>query len=353
MAKQRVAVMLSGGVDSAVAAAFLKKRGFGVVSVFMKNWSVDVGQGCPWVDDQRSARAVTAHLGLSFYTFNFEREYKKQVVDYFLAEYAAGRTPNPDIKCNEVIKFKAFVNEAKKLGIKYIATGHYSRLRHTAKGVELLKGVDSSKDQSYFLYRVSPAALKNCFFPVGRYTKRQVRALAQKFGLPNADRPDSQGICFMGEISVADFLRDQLKPVPGPIMTVEGEYLGKHEGLALYTIGQRHGLKVGGGIPYYVAQKQVAANTLVVAKGQRHAALYKREIALKDWLWTTPNQPKTPSRVQARIRYQQPLQSAKIMSVSKNGRALVVFKEPQFGVASGQSLVAYQGARVLGGGIIT
>lgn len=344
--------MLSGGVDSAVAAALLKKRGFDVVGIFMKNWSIDLGQGCPWVADQRSARQVAAHLGIPFYTFNFEKEYKARVVDYFLAEYAAGRTPNPDIKCNEVIKFKAFVEEAKGMGIKYIATGHYARIRRAINGAELLAGVDPAKDQSYFLYRVPHQALQRCFFPVGLYTKKHVRVLAKKFGLPNAERPDSQGICFMGKISVRQFLKDQLAPPDGPIMTTEGEHIGQHQGLALYTIGQRRGLGIGGGVPYYVAQRQMATNTLVVARSQQHWALYGQEVRLKDWIWTTPHWLKIPARVQARIRYQQPLQAAALETSPAGGSARLTFRRDQFAVAPGQSAVVYQGSAVIGGGVI-
>ena len=350
--KPKVAVMLSGGVDSAVSAALLKKRGFRVAGIFMKNWSEDLGQGCPWIDDQRCARQVARHLGIAFYTFNFERVYKQKVIAPFLRGSAQGLTPNPDITCNEEIKFKVFIAKARALGFSHFATGHYARLRRGRGGVRLLAGRDLNKDQSYFLARVSPRIFNTCFFPIGQYTKSQVRALAEEFGLPNAARPDSQGLCFVGKINVRTFLKKSLNPQPGPITDTDGRVVGRHEGLALYTIGQRQGLKIGGGVPYYVVAKDLARNTLIVGRGRANSKLYRREIGVINWHWCLAKAPHLPMRVRARLRYRQPLSTAVITRARGSGVMQVRFAKPQFAPAAGQSLVAYLGQTVVGSGII-
>lgn len=350
--KAKVAVMLSGGVDSAVAAALLQKRGFWVMGIFMKNWSIDVGQGCPWVEDQRSARRVAAHLGIPFFTFNFEKEYKEQVVGYFLKEYALGRTPNPDIVCNKDIKFHAFINKARGLGITTVATGHYARIQRRAAGPALLAGIDPKKDQSYFLYRLKPSILEHVLFPIGAFKKSEVRALARRLHLPNAERKDSQGICFMGEVPVRQFILNKLQPEPGQILSVKGSVLGTHQGLSLYTIGQRHGLQLGGSIPYYVAQKNPKSNTIVVVKGRQAPELYSRTVSIRDWSQTSAGTYHLPLECKARIRYQQPLEAARLSMGRRANSRLLTFKRPQFAVAPGQSVVVYKGVSVVGGGII-
>lgn len=345
--KPKVLVGMSGGVDSSVAAALLLEQGYEVIGGFMKNWSEDIGcegAGCTWREDRRDATKVAARLGIPLHTFDFEKEYRRDVVDYMFREFAAGRTPNPDVMCNKYVKFDLFMKEADKLGCDFVATGHYARIENG----KILMGVDNNKDQTYFLWAIPPKVLPRVLFPVGALTKPEVRAKAQELGLPTADKKDSTGICFIGEIDVNEFLRTRLPENPGPIVTTSGEVVGEHRGLTFYTIGQREGLNIGGtGIPYYVVEKRPATNELVVGS-QSHPALFKEELVATDLNWF--NKPQTPFDCQAKIRYRQSSQDCTI--VSMNDVARVKFKEPQRAVTSGQSIVFYNGEEMIGGGII-
>lgn len=249
-----VFVAMSGGVDSSVAAALLKQQGYRVVGVYMKNWSQDLpGHHCPWEEDYQDAKRVAVQLGIDFKLYDFQGEYKQQVVDYMIEEYKAGRTPNPDIMCNQEVKFKLFLNTALEDGADFIATGHYSRVIDG----KLLVGADDNKDQSYFLYRVSEAALKKTLLPVGGYTKPEIRELAKSLGLVTASKKDSQGICFVGKVGIKEFLSQYVKAKPGDIIDQNNKKVGEHDGALFYTLGQRQGLHVGGGYPYYVVDKDM------------------------------------------------------------------------------------------------
>jgi len=342
MAK-KVYVGMSGGVDSSVTAALLQQQGYDVTGVYMKNWSRDLpGFVCPWQADYQDAKRVAVQLGLDFKMYDFETQYRQKVVDYMVAEYQAGRTPNPDIMCNQEVKFKLFLETALADGADLIATGHYARI----KDGRLFTGLDKAKDQSYFLYRVTEEALKKSLMPIGELTKPEVRQLAKKLGLATADKKDSQGICFVGKVGIKEFLLNELGPQsPGPIIAQNGMQIGEHDGAIFYTIGQRHGLNVGGGLPYYVARKDMAANTVYVTTDLDDKNLWTKEVTLEDIHWIN-QQPDEAKNYQARLRYRGPLVACAI-----DGKKLSL-KEPQRGLAAGQSAVLYDGDRVLGGGII-
>jgi tRNA-uridine 2-sulfurtransferase len=348
--RKTVVVGMSGGVDSSVTAALLKQQGFDVIGVFMKNWSKDFKDyGCTWAQDSEDARKVAQVLNIPFYVWNFEKEYYDHVVAYFLREYKAGRTPNPDVMCNSEIKFKVFMDKAINLGADFIATGHYARVKKTKGGYKLLKGIDPAKDQSYFLYTLNQEQLSCVMFPIGEYYKPRVRLLAKKFRLPNFDKKDSQGICFIGKINVTEFLREHIKARSGKIVTTGGESLGRHTGLPYYTIGQRGGIGVGGSGPYYVVAKQPQTNTLVVTNDKEDPKLWRSEFVITDISWT--NKPsKIPFRSGVSIRYHHPEYPAEIKK-APNGLK-VKFLKSQRAITPGQAAVFYKGEELIGGGII-
>lgn len=340
-------VGMSGGVDSSVTAALLKKQGYNVTGVYMKNWTKDLpGMRCPWAEDLADAKRVAVQLGIDFKIFDFQKEYKQKVVDYMVAEYKAGRTPNPDIMCNQEVKFKLFLDAALKDGADMIATGHYAQ---TNNG-KLLKAKDDLKDQTYFLYRITGDALKKSFLPVGGYKKSEIRKLATKFGLATAAKKDSQGICFVGEVGVKDFLGQYVKTQPGLIVDKKtGENIGTHDGAIFYTIGQRHGLGVGGGLPYYVVGKDVEKKVVYVSTNLNDDNLWRSELTLGQLHWI--NDPPKPGKTyQARTRHRGKLIDCKLEQFGEELK--VKLSEPERAITPGQSTVFYDGGVVLGGGIV-
>ncbi len=351
MAKPRVVVGLSGGVDSSVSALLLKEQGYDVVGLFMKNWEDD--EHCNAREDLVDAVSVADLLDIEMEAVNFSAEYRERVFRNFLSEYQAGRTPNPDILCNSEIKFKAFLDHAMSLGADFIATGHYARVRKNGERCELLRGRDPSKDQSYFLYRLNQAQLSHTLFPVGHLLKSEVRALARKAGLPTAGKKDSTGICFIGERPFREFLQRYLPITPGPMMTPDGAVVGRHQGLMYYTIGQRQGLGIGGaGEAWYVAGKNLAENTLVVVQGHGHPALQKGWLEADQLSWIAEEAPAAGEGYGAKSRYRQQ-DAACALAFEDDGSITLQFREPQWAVTPGQSAVLYDGDTCLGGGIIT
>jgi len=349
---ERIAVGISGGVDSAVAALLLKRQGHEVFGVFMKNWEEDdTASHCSAAEDLEAAHAVCGRLSIPLRTVNFSTEYWDRVFAYFLDEYRAGRTPNPDVLCNKEIKFKAFLDHALDLGADAIATGHYARIERDGERFHLCKSRDHEKDQSYFLYMLDQAALSRVRFPVGELTKPEVRALAREAGLPNANRRDSTGICFIGERDFKSFLARYLPAQPGEIRSVDGEHKGRHDGLMYYTIGQRQGLGIGGpGEAWYVVDKDLARNVLVIAQGTDHPALFNEVLEATAIHWIS-DIPALPLDCTAKTRYRQPDQPCTV-TPGESGTARVVFHRAQRAITPGQSVVFYLGERCLGGGII-
>ncbi|MBX4187833.1 MAG: tRNA 2-thiouridine(34) synthase MnmA [Candidatus Doudnabacteria bacterium] len=354
--RKTVVVGLSGGVDSSLTAALLKKQGYSVVGVYMKNWSDDFGDyGCTWAEDAEDARKVAQTLDIPFYVWNFEKEYYSKVVEYFLSEYKSGRTPNPDVLCNSEIKFKVFLEkaldlEALELGADFVATGHYSRIKKVGDKYQLLKGIDPAKDQSYFLYRLTQSQLSRILFPIGEYHKSEVREIAKKLDLPTCAKKDSQGICFIGKINVTEFLKEHIKAKDGEIVTANGQQVGRHFGLPYYTIGQREGIGVGGQGPYYVVGKDFGSNKLFVTNDKNDPELWKKSFNISDLSWTD-NPPQYPANLGVTIRYHHPDYPALINS-SENGILSVTFDQPQRAITPGQSAVIYDGNVCLGGGVI-
>jgi len=345
--KPKVIVAMSGGVDSSVSAALLKKAGFYVTGIFMKCWDDANTKECTAEEDEQWARMAASQINIPFYSVDLVKEYRDRVVDYFVNGYRAGVTPNPDVMCNKEIKFGMFYDLAiNEFRADYVATGHYARINNQGR---LLKGKDPNKDQSYFLWAINKEKLKNVLFPVGDYKKSEVRKMAKKFNLPNADRKDSQGICFIGKVNVGNFLTQYIDQKPGIIMNSAGEEVGRHAGLHFYTIGQRRGIKVGGGPPYYVAQKNYADNTLVVAR-EYDASLMRESLTASSINWISPK-PSFPFNCSAKIRYRQADQDAIIKREDSNG-VFVEFRNPQRAVTSGQSIVFYKGEKLIGGGVI-
>lgn len=348
---RKILVGLSGGVDSAVAAYLLKEQGFEVRAVFMKNFSERVeGTECPWREDRLEAYKAAAFLGIPVQTWDFQKEYRDRVLQYLFSEYRRGRTPNPDVFCNKEIKFKAFLERARRAGFSKIATGHYAGITRDRNGLyHLHKASDRNKDQSYFLAQLNQKQLAATVFPLARMRKPAVRALAKKLKLPNAARPDSQGICFVGPVSMRSFLATRIKPKKGDIVDTEGRVLGQHDGVYYYTIGQRRGINIGGGRPLYVIDKDIKRNRLIVGTA-RDLKLLKQEIRVTGWRWLSRKRP-LPLHCSVKIRYRQSDQKAVVRHAS--GSAVRVrFAKPQRAVAPGQILAAYKGTELVASGVI-
>jgi tRNA-specific 2-thiouridylase len=354
---ERVIVGMSGGVDSSVAALMLLEQGFDVSGVFMKNWDEDDGtEYCTALADLADAQSVCDRLGISLTTVNFAAEYWDYVFETFLQEYAAGRTPNPDILCNKEIKFKAFLDYARDLGADAIATGHYARVEAPEGRYRLLKGADKGKDQSYFIYTLGQSQLAQTLFPIGGMEKSAVRRIAAKAGFENARKKDSTGICFIGERRFREFLQRYLPARPGEIQTPEGEVIGRHQGLMYFTLGQRQGLGIGGihgaaQEPWYVLKKDLTRNILIVGQGHDHPMLFSDvlEAGTLDWVSSRPLE--APLRCAAKTRYRQPDQPC-VVELLEEGRCRVIFDQPQRAVTPGQSVVFYRDEECLGGGVI-
>jgi tRNA-uridine 2-sulfurtransferase len=345
---------MSGGVDSSVAALLLKRQGYEVVGLFMKNWEDDdTDEYCSTREDLIDAAAAADLIGIELEAVNFAAEYKDRVFAEFLREYSAGRTPNPDVLCNAEIKFKAFLDHAMRLGAAKIATGHYARVAQNNQKYELLRGMDSAKDQSYFLHRLTQEQLARVLFPVGELQKSEVRRIALEAGLPNHAKKDSTGICFIGERPFREFLNRYLPKVPGAIVDDKGRAIGEHIGLAFYTIGQRKGIGIGGaGEPWYVAAKDLAANKLIVVQGHDHPLLMKRSLAADETTWIAGSAPRESSQHTAKTRYRQADAPCTLSRVLES-EIEVDFASPQWAVTPGQSVVLYDGEACLGGGVIT
>lgn len=348
-----VAVGMSGGVDSSVSAYLLKKAGLEVFGLFMKNWEESDSQGhCMAAKDHEDAAKVCDHLQIPFYTVNFTEEYYKEVFEDLLTGLKEGHTPNPDILCNREIKFKHFLNKALQLGADYLATGHYCQIEQRCSEYYLLKGADDNKDQTYFVYTLKQKELSKIIFPIGNLQKKLVREIAKEAGLCTFEKKDSTGICFIGKRNFKDFISLYLPMNKGPIVTTEGLVIGEHSGALYYTIGQRKGLGIGGeGDAWFVVDKDVKSNKLIVSQGQDHPSLYSSSLIAKDLSWTAKEPLNFPIQCRAKIRYRQQDQPCTVESI-KDGLALVTFSCPQRAVTTGQSIVFYQDNHCLGGGVI-
>ncbi len=350
--KIKVIVAMSGGVDSSVSALLLKEAGFSVTGIMGKFWQEKNNK---FSKSEKMAKQVAKKIGVPFYTVNFEKEFKEKVVDYFLSDYRRGNTPNPCVVCNKEIKFGLLLKKAIEMGADFLATGHYSRLQREILNpkfqtpskyrIKLFKGKDKAKDQSYFLWQLSQSQLKNVLFPVGNYTKPEVRSLAKKFDLPVAETPESQEVCFV-DGPTSNFLKKYLKIKPGKIVDIKGNLIGQHNGLWFYTIGQRRGLGIPQG-PWFVVEKDFKKNTLIVSKNKKD--LLKKEFIAKSINWISPQN--LPINAKVKIRYKSNFAEAKILKHTKNS-VKVIFKTPQKAITPGQSAVFYKGKELLGGGVI-
>jgi len=357
MKKTKVLVGMSGGVDSSVAALLLQKQGFEVIGGFMKNWSddecdEDQVSECSWRTEKRDAMRVAAKLGIEFHVFDFEDEYRKQVYEYMLDEYKAGRTPNPDVLCNKYMKFGYFAEKAKELGCDYLATGHYARVRHSRSNSRLFSGKDGNKDQSYFLARLTQDQIRNVLFPIGDLRKSKVRKIAEKNDLHVADKKDSQGICFVGKVALDKFLGKRIDELEGNIIDTKGNILGKHKGHMFFTIGQRHGLNLGGSDPYFIVERRAETNEIVVAQ-EGDPSLFSSDLVAIELSGTIEGRLENlvGKKLKARIRYRQPLQKCRIDKI-EGGKARVTFDEPQRAIAPGQFIAWYKREELIGSGII-
>jgi len=347
---QRVYIGMSGGVDSSLTAALLVEQGYDVTGVYMKNWTQDLpGMRCPWADDLADAKRVAVQLGIDLKVFDFEQEYRQKVVDYMIDEYKLGRTPNPDIMCNQEVKFKLFLDAALEDGADLIATGHYARVESDGNHGVLRLAQDPNKDQTYFLYRVTGEALGKTLFPLGNYTKPEVRKMAEERGLFTAGKKDSQGICFVGQIGIREFLSQYVETVPGDIIDKQtGKKLGRHDGAIFYTLGQRHGLDVGGGLPYYVVGKDMDKNEVYVSTNLNDTSIWNTEVSVGHLHWI--NDAPADGSYSIRIRHRAQLVLAELRH--SDGYLSLALNEAQRAVAAGQSVVIYDGDICLGGGIV-
>lgn len=339
----RVFVGMSGGVDSSVTAALLVEQGHDVTGVYMKNWSQDLpGMKCPWAEDLADAKRVAVQLGIDFEVFDFEADYKEKVVGYMVDEYRHGRTPNPDIMCNQEVKFRLFLDAARERGAEKIATGHYAQ---TNNG-QLLRAADEQKDQTYFLYRVSSGALRDTVFPLGDYKKQDIRMMAEERSLWTARKKESMGVCFVGQVGMKDFLGQYVETTPGLIIDRDSsQTVGQHDGAIYYTLGQRHGLDVGGGLPYYVVGKDMDNNEVYVSRNLNDPSVWLESVQLSDIHWIAGTEPEQ-STLQARIRHRAPLVDAELVGET------VKLADAQRAITAGQSVVLYDGEVCLGGGIV-
>ena len=362
MKKQKVKILLamSGGVDSSVAALLLKKQGYEVIGAFMVNWSDTKNKitgECSWREERRIAMKIAAKLEIKFITLNFEEEYKKDVVEVMFKNYQKGITPNPDIDCNDKIKFPLLIREAKKLGCDFVATGHYAKIKNNKGKYESLRAKDELKDQSYFLYRIKQNELKNILFPIGEYTKKEIREIAKKNKFPNYNKKGTVGICFIGKINLKKFLKKRIKPKKGIILNPDGDKIGEHDGIYYYTIGQRIGQRFGIEVlkpekmqkKWYVAKKILKTNTIIAAP-ENHPLNFRKEIIIKNPHWIN-EKPKNNTEVLSRIRQVGELLPSKLQY--EKGKLKIILKKAITGVSQGQAIVLYLGTKCLGGGVIS
>jgi tRNA (5-methylaminomethyl-2-thiouridylate)-methyltransferase len=350
MPAKKVFVGMSGGVDSSVSAALLVESGYDVTGVYMRNWSRDLpGMKCPWADDLADAKRVAVQLGIDFRIFDFETEYREKVVQYMIDEYKAGRTPNPDIMCNQEVKFKLFHEMSMTQGADFVATGHYAQ---TSDGM-LLRSVDEKKDQTYFLYRVSEDVLRRTVFPIGHLKKVDVRELAKKYNLKTATKKESMGICFVGSVGIREFLSEYVEKKYGEIRDDKSdEIVGHHDGAVFFTIGQRHGLNVGGGLPYYVTRKDIESNTIYVSTDLNNRSLWREEIKLINSHFINKGFILEDKEYQVRVRHQAPMVGARL-SLKSGDVVVAKFSDEQRAITAGQSIAFYDEQVCLGGGIVS